>query len=94
MTKPIYKWVIFVSIFISLILSIELQKPYYFDFYELGFCLIVHLLYLKPMLSYIQGKSFFSFDRISKNENPIWKFYGFAYLLFIYGLTLYYFFKI
>ncbi|VEG13947.1 Uncharacterised protein [Moraxella cuniculi] len=77
---------------ISIIVSIELDKDYYFDFYEFFMVLFISLMFFIDFWNYIHGENFWSLgNRISSTDSKLYRFYWFFLMLAIYVVAVFYF---
>ena len=77
---------------ISIIVSIELDKKYYFDFYEFFIFLFVSLMVFVNIYDYVNGRDFWSFgNKLKSNDSKLSRFYWFSLIIIVYALGVFYF---
>lgn len=65
---------------ISIIVSIELDKKYYFDIYEFFIFLFISLMVFVDIYDYVNGRDFWSFgNKVKSNDSKILRFYWFFF---------------
>lgn len=77
---------------ISIIVSIELDKKYYFDIYEFFIFLFISLMFFVDIYNYANGKDFWSFgNKLKSNDNKLLRFYWFFLMVIVYLMGIFYF---
>lgn len=77
---------------ISIIVSIELDKKYYFDIYEFFIFLFISLMVFVDICDYVNGRDFWSFgNKVKSNDSKILRFYWFFLMVIVYALGIFHF---
>lgn len=84
-----FKYILLVNI-LSLIMSLDFDHKYFFDFNRFLVLNIVNFLYIKDIINYFYGKDFWSLGvRPKSTDGSFYRFYWFLLLIFMYFLTIY-----
>lgn len=77
---------------ISIIVSIELDKKYYFDIYEFFIFLFISLMVFVDIYDYVNGRDFWSFgNKVKSNDSKILRFYWLSLMVIVYALGIFHF---
>lgn len=90
------KMLVIAPFLISMAVSIELDKKYYFDFYEFFMFLFISLMVFVDIYDYVNGRDFWSFgNKLKSNDNKLLRFYWFFLMVIVYlGSIFYFLFKV
>ena len=77
---------------ISIIVSVELDKKYYFDFYEFFIFLFISLMVFVNIYDYVNGKDMSIFgNNLKSNDSKPLRFYWLSLMTIVYTLGIFHF---
>lgn len=86
------KMLVIAPFLISMAVSIELDRKYYFDIYEFFMFLFISLMAFVNIYDYVNGRDFWSFgNKLKSNDSKLSRFYWFSLIIIVYALGVFYF---